>query len=393
MTGQTTIDIPANMNADAPGDPTIGCSGVSNAAKLQWAGTAGETTVLSASGAAGKNILVSGDFSKNAFSVASSITGVSNNGNIADNFTFSFSGAGVMDSSQASDAPTFAQAGFYTTKSLRLTATTADASIAAGDHYEINAFIEGSDFTQIAQKTFSVPFWVRSAKTGVHCVAIRNSGSDRSYVGTYTIAAANTWQQVLITVSASPTGGTWDYTNGKGVVLSFILAAGSTYQGVAGEWLTGNILATSDQVNCLDTIGNIFALALVGCKQDTLATPWTDDEIAVIRARSRRLVRKSYSNGVAPATNSALGSFQSSNSASVTGALDVSVSFGNEMRALPSVTVYSVAGNAGFVTQNDASEVAATVTNIGMNGFRVTATNASTKYGCAFHYIANAQMT
>jgi hypothetical protein len=56
------------------------------------------------------------------------------------------------------------------------------------------------------------------------------------------------------------TAGTWNWTTGKGLIAGFVLAAGSTFQTAAGAWQTGDFVATSGQVNCMDTIGNIFAV-------------------------------------------------------------------------------------------------------------------------------------
>jgi hypothetical protein len=298
----------------------------------------------------------------------------------------------VVNSSQATDAPTFAQSGVVSTQSLRLTVATADSSIGSTDLYVIRNLTEGYNFLPIAQKAFTLSFWVRSPVTGIHCVSFQNSGSDQSYVAEYTIAAINTWQKVAITVPASPSAGTWNYANGVGLKVGFALASGLTYQTPAGSWVSGNFLASANQVNVMGTISNIFAVQLVKLEPGLSATPWVNDNISSILNKCARYVRKTYSFGVAPATNSVLGSFQESNSAAVAGAVDIGLNFGNEMRAAPTVTIYSVAGTSGSVTQNDATEVAATVTNVGDNGFRFTATNASTKYGCAGHYVANANL-
>jgi hypothetical protein len=51
---------------------------------------------------------------------------------------------------------------------------------------------------------------------------------DRLYATTYTINTANTWEQKTVTVTLS-TSGTWNSTNGRGLIVSWGLGSGSTY--------------------------------------------------------------------------------------------------------------------------------------------------------------------
>jgi hypothetical protein len=157
--------------------------------------------------------------------------------------------------------------------SLRHTVTTVDASIGSTDYAWLTQGIEGYNARDLIDRTFTLSFWVRSAKTGVHCVSLRNSASDRSYVVEYTVSAANTWEQKTITITGGLiTAGTWNWTTGVGVTVSFALAGGSTFQTTANAWQTGNFVSTANQVNCLDTIGNIFAVTGVQLEIGTSAT-------------------------------------------------------------------------------------------------------------------------
>jgi len=159
--------------------------------------------------------------------------------------------------------------------SYRYAVTTADASIAAAQYSLIEQKLEGFNARDLIGRTFTISFWVRSSKTGVHCVSLRNNGGDRSYVAEYTISAANTWEYKSISVSGGLiTAGTWNWTNGIGLRLQFVLASGTTYHTTANAWQTGNFLATSSQVNCLDTIGNIFAITGVQLELGSVATPF-----------------------------------------------------------------------------------------------------------------------
>jgi hypothetical protein len=189
----------------------------------------------------------------------------------------------VQTASQQLDAPN------ELLYSLRLAVTTADASIASGDAVLLQQVVEGFNARSLLAHTFTLSFWVRSSKTGTHCVAFNNSGSDRSYVCEYTVNAANTWEQKSLTVDGGLiSAGTWNWLSDAGVRVRFVLAAGSTYQTTANAWQTGNFLATSGQVNCLDTIGNIFAITGVQLEAGESATPFEYIDYSTELAKCQR---------------------------------------------------------------------------------------------------------
>ncbi len=219
---------------------------------------------------AGKNLIINGDFE--IAQRGTSFTSVGSGTYTLDRFRYIKSGAMVHDISQNSDVPTVAQAGRYIPNSLLIDCTTIDSSIGAGDYAAIEQKIEGYNFQAIAQKTFTLSFWVKATKTGTYCAAFRNTGVDRSYVAEYTIDSANTWEYKTITVSSSPSAGTWNYNNGIGLHVAFLLATGSTFQTTAGSWQTGNYFGTSNQVNACDNVSNDFRIASVQIEAGSVAT-------------------------------------------------------------------------------------------------------------------------
>jgi hypothetical protein len=186
------------------------------------------------------------------------------------------SGGGVITGVQDSDVPnsTFQ----YSTK---LTATTADASIAAADFYAFNQDIEGFNtadlgFGTAAAKTVTLSFWVRSSITGTYAVALYNSGGTRGYPATYTISAADTWTFVSLTIPGD-TGGTWLTTNGLGITIRYDLGTGSNGNGTANTWNTSGTFAasrTSSTVNWIGTLNATFYLTGVQLEVGSVATPF-----------------------------------------------------------------------------------------------------------------------
>lgn len=191
---------------------------------------------------------------------------------VVDRWSPTFAGStGVVDITQSSDVPS----GNEFQSSLRLTVSTADASIASTDRYQIRQIIEGYNARDLIGRAFTLSFWVRSSKTGVHCISLANAGDDRSYVVEYTINVANTWEKKSVTVGGGLiTAGTWDWTNGRGLWIFWTLAAGSSFHATPNVWNDSVFRATANQVNCLDTIGNVFAITGVQLEVGSVATPF-----------------------------------------------------------------------------------------------------------------------
>jgi hypothetical protein len=207
----------------------------------------------------------------------------------------------ILTISQQADVPTATP---ELQNSLRVTVTTADASVGAPDIFLINQVIEGYNARALVGKTFTLSFWVKSSKTGIHCVFFENGGADRTYVAEYAVNVANTWEFKAITVTGGLiTAGTWNWTNGYGLGVGYTLMCGSAYQATANAWQTGNFGATSNQVNVLDTVGNLFALAGVQLELGPSATPFEHRAFALELQLCKRYYEKSFPLSTVPAQN------------------------------------------------------------------------------------------
>jgi hypothetical protein len=94
---------------------------------------------------------------------------------------------------------------------------------------------------------------------------------DRSYIKTFTVSAANTDTEYTLTIPGDTTG-TWLTDTSLGVIVTFTLACGSTFQGTDSSWQSGNLLGTSSVTNGMGTGGNVFELYDVGLHLDPDAT-------------------------------------------------------------------------------------------------------------------------
>ena len=222
---------------------------------------------------------------------------------IADGWQATKVTSGTLDWSQdTSVVPTPAQVGAFVRASLKALVTATDVSIAATDFLHVMQPIEGYDIHPIAQRIFTLSFWVRSSVTGTFCVAARNLGADRSCVLEYTINVANTWEYKSLTFPASPSAGTWNYTNDVGIYLGFTLMAGTNFHTTPGAWNTGSFIATSNQVNWIGTASATFYLTAVKITPGPGASQWIAHPMGKEISRCERYFEKTYDIGVTPGT-------------------------------------------------------------------------------------------
>ena len=234
-----------------------------------------------------RNVVINGDFQ--IWPEGTTFTAPTTGDYNSAQWKYDFSGAGVVDVDKiTASLPTVVESGRLITAAIEVDVTTIDATIAAGDFYLASTLVEGYNFLPIAQRPTVLSFWHKHTKTGTYCVALRNSGSDRSYIAEYTQTTTNTWERTEIPILASPSAGTWGYTTGVGVNVSFTIAAGSTFQTTADAWQTGNFVGTSSQVNGMDSATNFFRIAGVQLEAGTVASEFEQLPYAVVEAMTGR---------------------------------------------------------------------------------------------------------
>jgi len=188
-----------------------------------------------------------------------------------DRYKFKISGGGACTITQDSTTPD------DFSYSYKVDVTTADTSVASGDHGVIMHVVEGYDFAPAnfgssAAKTCTLSFYVRSNKTGTYGVAFQNASQNRSCIQEYTINSADTWERKSITIPAD-TGGSWNTTDGVGLKVTWGLMGGSTYAtSTLGSYNGSNVFLTSNQVNLFDNTSNEWYMTGAQLEIGTQAT-------------------------------------------------------------------------------------------------------------------------
>jgi hypothetical protein len=306
-----------------------------------------------------RNRIINGDMGIDQRNAGASIT-PANEAYTLDRWSAYTNGAGVYTVQRSSTAP----AGFV--NSLLCTVTTVDSSVSGSDYYMLQQRIEGLNVSDLGwgtanAKTVTISFWVRSSITGTYTVKLGNSAPDRSYVATYSISSANTWEQKTITI-AGDTSGTWLTTNGIGIEIRFAMAIGSSFTTSSpNQWVAANVFgSTTASNNWIGTNGATFYITGVQLEVGSVATPFE----RIDYGRELALCQRYYQR----ATNSSggiryLSILQAFSTAGVYGVL---LRFPVTFRATPSISISSSFG--GFYNSSSATASTSQPTSINTDG-------------------------
>ena len=265
-------------------------------------------------------------------------------------------GAIAQGSGHTAQRSTSAPAGFI--NSVLVTIGTG-ASPTAGQIGRLYQPIEGLNITDLdwglaTASTITLSFWVKSSLTGTFAGGIYNNAANRTYVFTYAISAANTWEQKSITI-AGDTSGTWLTTNGIGMIVNWDLGTGSTYQGTAGVWAAGAAWATSGSVKLAATSGATWYITGVQLEKGSTATSFDYKPYGTELALCQRYAVMLGNSGNAY-SNYGYGAAYSTTAVSATVSLPV------PMRAIPTTTF---PGSGAFQFYRGATNYSSTSMDVG----------------------------
>jgi hypothetical protein len=266
------------------------------------------------------------------------------NGYTLDRWAVNQSTTGKLIVQQSSVAPT----GF--SNSLSITSQSA-YSVGASDYYMIVQYIEGFNFADMvwgtaSAATITLSFWVRSSLTGTFGGGLKNNASNRTYPFTYTISAANTWEQKSVTITGDTTG-TWvGATNGTGLIVQFGLGAGATFSGTAGSWQAGNLVTATGATSVVGTNGATFYITGVQLERGSNATSFEFRDYGRELAMCQRYYYQ-YSGDVTLAVYR-----------TDTGLKSMNYAYKVSMRAAPTTTITATGGAGTFsVSSNTIDDV------------------------------------
>lgn len=275
---------------------------------------------------------------------------------------------------------TIAPPGF--TNSLNITVVTG-AAIAGTDVSSLAQFIEGNSIADLGWGTvnaqpITLSFWVRSSLVGTHSGSIgSNVGATRSYVFTYTINSANTWEYKTITIPGE-TSGTWETNTSLGFPLRFNLGTGASWStATPNSWQNTPSFTANGSVQLSATTGATFFITGVQVEKGSAATPFEYRPHGLELSLCQRYYERSYNTLHMFSGNAAINEPYYHSSRFITA-----------KRATPTVTISSFSGLAnGFIATDTF------VWAVGLDGFiaRNTAT-ANTAGFYRYDFTASAEL-
>ena len=140
---------------------------------------------------------------------------------------------------------------------LKLTCTTADTSIAAGERLLLQQKIEGQDLQQLKKGTsdaeeFTVSFYVKGNASATYVLEIYDLDNNRQISKTFSVTTS--WNRVILNFPADTTGA-YDDDNAASIQMSIFLHAGSTF---TSGTLNSSAFAANTDANRAAGISSFF---------------------------------------------------------------------------------------------------------------------------------------
>ena len=355
---------------------------------------------LQPSAPVGRNLIINGDMSISQRATSAAGLGAASGYFTLDRFKMNINSASAgrftMSQSAVTDLKGFSNA-------LKIDCTTVDTSIAAGEALFIQQNIEGFNAQSLkngtsATNSFTLSFYAKSNASRAIASEVRlSSGTNRQASKLHTIGTS--WAKYTFTVPAASSTQI-DNDNTSQVQINFWLNGGTTFT----SGTLSPTLAAATNANRAAGIGSIFAstantLEITGVQLEanTTATPFENLQYTTQLQLCQRYYEKSYSIGVAPTTNTALGAVTLTVNSTITGYMAGSRPFVVSKRAIPTIIIYSPSGSSGTVADgNTTNYKTGTALQTGTAGFSLQNNSGVTYTPVSnliyFHFIADAEL-
>ncbi len=195
---------------------------------------------------------------------------------------------------------------------LRLTLTTAQATLGATDSMYLYQSLEGAKFRELQYDVHSLQLLVRSSVSGLKFgVSLQDPTASRSLAKLCTITSSNVWQLITLpNLPIFPSAGTFSSSPGVlGYFLYITLAAGTSRTVAANDtWQNANVVGALGQDSFVSkTTSSTVDLAFLQHEPLNQCSTLIDCPFTQNYDDCLRYYQKTYNYGVVPGTATAAG--------------------------------------------------------------------------------------
>jgi hypothetical protein len=188
---------------------------------------------------------------------------------------------------------------------LRVTNTGPAVSAAAIETALIANPIEGLNtqnllYGSINAKSLTLSFWVYTSIAGTWSGSLRGElgigggAAYRSYPFAFSVASANTWTKIQITIPGDENSAINTYTD-ESLVLIFDMGCGSNWRSpTLNEWQGGNLTGVVGSNSLTAGAGAVFRIANVQLESGSIATAFEHLPISQVMAQCQRYYQRGY---------------------------------------------------------------------------------------------------
>ena len=332
-------------------------------------------------GAAGnRNLIINGAMQVSQRHLQAQVTVAPSDHYVVDRFKIQDYSDATFTSQHVSDAPE----GFH--RSAKLTVTGTDTSLGTTQYQRFIQPIEGYNISHLNYgwgfaQTVTFSFYVKSSLTGTFSTFIFNSAANRSFVSTYTISAANTWEKKTITIPGDQ-GGTWDKTTGVGMYIGWSLGTGTNFQtSTLNAWDASFKMAGTSQVNFAGTNGATWQVTGVQLELGDTATEFEHENYDITLEKCQRYYQRS-SQGSGRTYGICFNQYTATNAYS-------NMRWWKPMRTSPTITVQSLPNYNIYNTNASRTLTSIGISQLSENSGEFYLTTQSLTAGTATHLNTN----
>jgi hypothetical protein len=303
---------------------------------------------------------------------------------------------------RSTDVPTASQSGYVPTYSALFTMITGISTLAATDYVYPHLYkMEGFEYQKVHNRVVTFGFWVKASVAGTYSFAMSNGVFTRSYVTTFPINSANTWEFKSITVTLDSVNSSFTFDSSSGLTYSIGTIAGSSYQtSTLNTWQSGYFIAATTGTNWIATNGATLRHTMVSMVEGSLGFGATGFQRAGKSFQQelsmcQRYFEKSYSFSVVAGTSTDNGRFavvQTSGNRPY-----LTIPFKVEKRVIPTIIIYNTATGAINTLRTETGldvGVGIDVVTLGttaLNLYQAAGANSNTA-GAYGHYTADSRL-